>query len=158
MAAESSVERDFCLKEELRLFRLLRPSNPSSFPSSSWELPSSRRPSSTFGPSAALDLVRGRLLGWPDASAFFCFTILATLCAVESAASSPDASRDDGCCRSAGTSCLFAFSTVLALFRLLEPEDEGDDISGVRSGQLACSSLLEGFVTAQGSFVQWCLP
>ena len=51
------------------------------------------------GPSAALDLVLGRLLDAlvesADAADFLCF-ILVTAWEAESAASSPEASRDDG--------------------------------------------------------------
>jgi len=53
-----------------------------------------------MGPAVAFDLVLGRLFGAfvvsLDATDFLCLTPLVTACEAESAASSPEASREDG--------------------------------------------------------------
>lgn len=81
------------------------------------------------GPSAALDLVLGRLLDAlvesVDAADFLCF-ILVTWEA-ESAASSPEASRDDGWRRSAVV--VVALCTFEGRFLFPETDDEGDDMA-----------------------------
>ena len=83
------------------------------------------------GPSAALDLVLGRLLDAlaesADAADFLCF-ILVTAWDAESAASSPEASRDDGWRRSAVEDCLVELCRVEVRFLFPEPDDEGDDM------------------------------
>ena len=85
-----------------------------------------------MGPSctAALDLVRGRLLGGWDASvaaaAFRCL-LLVTAWEVESPASSPEASREEGWRRSAVEDCAIEVGNVR--FRLPDPEDDGEDIA-----------------------------
>lgn len=85
------------------------------------------------GPSAALDLVLGRLLDAlvesVDAADFLCF-MLVTAWEAESAASSPEASRDDGWRRSAVEDCLVELCRVEVRFLFPEPDDEGDDIIG----------------------------
>ena len=81
--------------------------------------------------SAAFDLVLGRLFDAlvesADAADFFCF-ILATAWDAESAASSPEASRDDGWRRSAVEDCLVELCRVEVRFLFAEPDDEGDDM------------------------------
>ena len=83
------------------------------------------------GPSAALDLVLGRFLDVlvesAIASYFFCF-ILFTSWDAESAASSPEASRDDGWRRSAVEDCSVELCRVEARFLFPEPDDDGDDM------------------------------
>lgn len=85
-----------------------------------------------LGPSAALDLVLCRLLDAlaesANAADFFCF-ILVTACEAESAASSPEASRDDGWRRSAVEDCLVELGRVEVRFLFPEPDDEGDDMA-----------------------------
>ena len=82
-------------------------------------------------PSAALDFVLGRLLDTlvesADAADFLCF-MLVTAWEAESAASSPEASRDDGWRRSAVADCLVELCRVEVRFLFPEPEDEGDDM------------------------------
>lgn len=63
------------------------------------------------------------------AADFLCFTPLVTACEAESAASSPEASRDDGCRRSAVDDCLIELERFEVRFRFDEPEDDGDDIA-----------------------------
>ena len=83
------------------------------------------------GPSAALDLVLGRLLDVlvesANAADFLCF-MLVTAWEAESAASSPEASRDDGWRRSAVEDCSAEFCRVEARFLFPEPDDDGDDM------------------------------
>ncbi len=82
--------------------------------------------------SVAFDLVLGRLLGALvesfGAADFLFLTPLVTACEAESAASSPEASRDDGCRRSAVEDCLIECWRFEVRFRFDEPEDDGDDI------------------------------
>lgn len=84
-----------------------------------------------FGPSAALDLVLGRLLDAlvesADAADFFCF-ILVTTWEAESAASSPEASRDDGWRGFAVEDGLIELCRVEVRFLFPDPDDEGDDM------------------------------
>ena len=81
--------------------------------------------------AAALDLVRGRFAGGLPVSAcsvdFLCL-LLVTSCEAESAASSPEASREEGWRRSAVEDGLIEDGSGLR-FRLPEPEDEGEDMS-----------------------------
>lgn len=81
---------------------------------------------------AALDRVLGRLLGGLleslDGADFLCLP-LAEFCAVESSASSPDASRDDGCWSSATEDFFITVGKVELRFRFPDPEDDGEDIS-----------------------------
>ena len=76
--------------------------------------------------------VRGRLLGGFEASIevedFLCFPPVLVAVVVLSSASSPDASRDEGCSNSAVVEFLTDFSVDEARFRLPELEDDGDDI------------------------------
>jgi hypothetical protein len=80
--------------------------------------------------SAALDLVRARLLGGtPELSIELlavCFRRV--LCEGDSANSSPEASREEGC----NMSAVDVFATPLAAVRLRleDPVDEGEDIRG----------------------------
>lgn len=82
-------------------------------------------------PSAGLDLVLGRLLDAlvesTVAADFLCF-ILVRAWEAESAASSPEASRDDGWRRSAVEDCLVEHCRVEVRFLFPEPDDEGDDM------------------------------
>ena len=84
-----------------------------------------------MGPSAALDLVLGRLLDAlvesTDAADFLCF-ILVTAWEAESAASWPEASRDDGWRRSAVEDSLVELCRIDERFLFPEPDDEGDDM------------------------------
>ena len=118
------------LFDELFVLRLVRgPSSTSSSPS----------PTSTLvtvpllvGPSAALDLVLGRLLGAfavSAAAADFLSLRLVIALEAESAASSPEASREDGWRRSAVDDCLIELWSVVLRFRFPEPEEDGDDIT-----------------------------
>ena len=79
----------------------------------------------------AVDRVLGRLLGGLleslDGAGFLCFP-LATSCAVESSASSPDASRDDGCWSSATEDFFIPVDSVELRFRFPDPEDDGEDM------------------------------
>ena len=83
------------------------------------------------GPSAALDLVLGRLLDALVESAaaadFLCF-ILVTAGDAESAASSPEASRDDGWRRSAVEDCSVEPCRIDVRFLFPEPDEEGEDM------------------------------
>ena len=82
------------------------------------------------GPSAALDLVLGRLLDALVESAatadFLCFMLVAAGDA-ESAASSPEASRDDGW-RSAVEDCSVEPCRIDVRFLFPEPDEEGEDM------------------------------
>ena len=83
------------------------------------------------GPSAALDLVLVRLFGAlveTIAAADFLCLIFVIAWEVESVASSPEASREDGCDRSAVDDCLFGLVRVELRFRLPDPDEEGDDM------------------------------
>lgn len=110
----------------LRLVRVpIAASEPS--PSSSITVPLLAK----FSGAAALDLVRGRFAGGLPASAcaadFLCL-LLVTSCEAESAASSPEASREEGWRRSAVEDCLIEDGAGLR-FRLPEPDDEGEDMT-----------------------------
>ena len=122
----SSLESGLCLPEELLVLRrVLTPSRPAASSSSASAL--FKSDTLPLMLSAALDRVRGRLLGAVLPSFFLCLTADVMLCAAESAASSPEASREEGWRRSA----LFAavvLSRVEARLRLPDPDDEGEDI------------------------------
>ena len=80
--------------------------------------------------TAAFDLVRGRLVGgWEVSVAVVVFRclLLVTAWEVESPASSPEASREEGWRRSAVEDCAIEVGPVR--FRLPDPEDEGEDIA-----------------------------
>lgn len=133
IALLSSVFKSgLCLLEELFVLRLMRPPSSTVFSLSSASalliLGIAPLP---VGPSAALDLVLGRLLdalvGSADAADFFCF-MLVTAWEAESAASSPEASRDDGWRRSVVEDCLVELGRVEIRFLFPEPDDEGDDM------------------------------
>ena len=76
--------------------------------------------------------VRGRLLGGFEESIevedFLCFPPVLVAVVVLSSASSPDASRDEGCSNSAVVEFLTDFSVDGARLRFPEPEDDGDDM------------------------------
>ncbi len=80
--------------------------------------------------AAALDLVRGRFAGGLPVSActvaFLCLLVVISWEA-ESAASSPEASREEAWRRSAVEDCLIDEGAGLRL-RLPEPEEDGEDI------------------------------
>ena len=128
----SAFKSGRCLLEELFVLRFVRPPSSIVFSLSS---------GSTLlilgiapllvGQSAALDLVLGRLLDAlvesADAADFLCF-MLVRAWEAESAASSPEASRDDGWRRSAVADCLVELGRVEVRFLFPEPEDEGDDM------------------------------
>lgn len=84
----------------------------------------------------AADRVLGRLLGGLleslDGAGFLCLP-LAEFCAVESSASSPDASRDDGCWSSATEDFFMPVGRVELRFRFPDPEDDGEDMLTSRS-------------------------
>ena len=92
--------------------------------------------SSEGAAAAVVDRVLGLLAGGlcesTEVVAFLCF-VPAGICAVESSASSPEASLDDGCRTSAVEEFLMAAVRSFCLFLLFELEDEGDDICMVRS-------------------------
>ena len=121
-----------CLLEELLVLRIGRPPSSAMFPLSSLSplLILGIAPL-VVGPSVALDLVLGRLLDAlvesADTADFLCF-ILVTAWEAESAASSPEASRDDGWRRSAVEDFLVELCRVEVRFLLPEPDDEGDDM------------------------------
>ena len=81
--------------------------------------------------AAALDLVLGLLFDWfvasVDTADFLCL-LLVPMCGAESAASSPDASREDGWSRSAVEDCLIEGWNVEVRFLFPDPEDDGEDI------------------------------
>ena len=83
----------------------------------------------------ALDLVLGRLLGGfaesVNAVVFLCL-LLVLIWGAESAASSPEASREDGCRRSAVDDCLIEVWNAEVRFRFPDPDDDGDDIALVK--------------------------
>lgn len=83
------------------------------------------------GSAAALDFVLGRLWGGfadsADAVVFLCL-LFKTAWDVSSAASSPDASREEGWSRSAVEDCLRDGWIGDVRFLLLEPDEDGDDI------------------------------
>lgn len=118
-----------CLLEELFVLRFERPPSPTEFSlSSASALLILGIAPLLVGPSAALDLVLGRLLDALVASADFLSFILETAWEAESAASSPEASRDDGWRRSAVEDCFVEFCNVEVRFLFPEPDDEGDDM------------------------------
>ena len=120
------------LFDELFVLRLVRPTSSAVFSlfSGSALLMLGLAPL-LVGPSAALDLVLGRLLDAlvesADAVDFLCF-MLVTAWEAESAASSPEASRDDGWRRSAVEDWLVVLCRREVRFLFPEPDDEGDDI------------------------------
>ncbi len=120
-----------CLLEELFVLRLGRPPSSIVFSLSSVSalLMLGIGPL-VVGPSAALDLVLGRLLDAlvesADAADFLCFMLVRAWDA-ESAASSPEASRDDGW-RSAFEDCGVEVGRVETRFLFPEPADEGEDM------------------------------
>lgn len=120
-----------CLLEEFFVLRFVRPSSTVSSLSSASALLILGIALLLVGPSAALDLVLGRLLNVlvesADAADFLCL-ILVTAWEAESAASSPEASRDDGWSRSTVKDCLVELCTVEVRFLFPEPDDEGDDM------------------------------
>ena len=81
---------------------------------------------------AVLDRVLGLLAGGlPESTevvAFLCFAP-AGICAVESSASSPEASLEDGCSRSVVEEFVTVAGRSLFLFLLPELRDDGDDIA-----------------------------
>ena len=85
----------------------------------------------------ALDRVLGRLAGGfvesMDVVDFLCFAIVGACVDVSSAASSPEASRDEGCCRSTVEDFLIPVARLAVRFRFPEPDDEGEDILAVES-------------------------
>lgn len=85
----------------------------------------------------AIDRVRARFCGGLVVSialdTFLYLLLDVGIGAAESSASSPDASRDDGWRRSAVDDCLIEVGRVVVRFRLLEPAEEGDDISSKRT-------------------------
>ena len=133
IALLSSVFKSgLCLLEELFVLRLMRPPSSTAFSlSSASALLILGIAPLLVRPSAALDLVLGRLLDAlvrsADAAYFFCF-MLVTAWEAESAASSPEASRDDGWRRSVVEDCLVELGRVEIRFLFPEPDDEGDDI------------------------------
>ena len=127
----STFKSGRCLLEELLVLRFVRPPSSIVFALSSMStLLILGIALLLFGPSAALDLVLSRLLIAPvesaDAADFFCF-VLVTASEAESAASSPEASRDDGWRRFAVEDCLVELCRVEVRFLFPEP-DEGDDM------------------------------
>lgn len=87
-------------------------------------------------PSAvALDFVRGRLCEVPESARRIDFLYLfpMTDCDVESAASSPEASREDGCSKSAVADWGIDPSICRFRLRFPEPEDDGEDMVKART-------------------------
>lgn len=81
----------------------------------------------------AADLVRALLAGGfksPDKAVFLCL-VPAGIGVVESSASSPDASLEEGCSRSAVDDLARSSGAPGLRFRLAEPEDEGEDIDAL---------------------------
>ena len=84
--------------------------------------------------SAADELFLGRLLDGLvesiDVKSFLCLLLVASGTA-EPAASSPEASRDDGCSKSAVDDLVMLDGRVEVRFRLAipEPEEDGDDMA-----------------------------
>ena len=82
--------------------------------------------------AVALDRVLGLFAGGfvtsTDGADFLCL-LLVTSWTVESSASSPEASRDDGWSRSAVDNCLLVRATCVVRFRFDDPADEGEDMS-----------------------------
>jgi hypothetical protein len=80
--------------------------------------------------AVAPEWVRGRFAGGfevsIEAGTFLCLWV--GVCTVESPASSPEASRDDGCCSSVTEDFFIAVIKVTFLLRFPEPEDEGEDM------------------------------
>lgn len=107
-------------------------------PSSS---PSSPAPLIVAVSAVALDLVLGRLLGGfaesVNAVVFLCL-LLVLIWEAESAASSPEASREDGCRRSAVADFLIEVWNDEVRFRFPDPDEDGEDIValGKRSDEL----------------------
>lgn len=81
----------------------------------------------TLGAVRVLGLLLGGLVESTEVEAFLCFVPLAAV-VVLSSASSPEASRDDGCRSSAVVEFLTDLSVDAARLRFEEPEDDGDDI------------------------------
>lgn len=77
--------------------------------------------------SVAFDFVRARLLGGTPVLSIelLAACLRRVLCEGESASSSPEASRDEGCSMSA----VDVFATAVRL-RFAEPWEEGDDMVG----------------------------
>ena len=83
----------------------------------------------------ALDRVLGRLAGGlvesMDIVDFLCLAIVGACVEVSSAASSPEASRDEGCCRSTVEDFFIPEARFAVRFRFPEPDDEGEDMLAV---------------------------
>ena len=81
--------------------------------------------------AVAVDRVLGLFVGgFAESTAgadFLCLRVV-TAWAVESSASSPEASRDDGWSRSAVDNCVLACARFVVRFRFDDPADEGEDI------------------------------
>lgn len=96
------------------------------------------------GSAAALERVLGRFAGGLadsiDSEAFLCLRLVVN-CAVESSASSPEASRDEGWRRSTVDGCSATPGNTEFLFRLPEPEDDGEDIIRRATPQWALALL-----------------
>ena len=83
--------------------------------------------------ATALDRVRGRLAGGfvesIDIVDFLCLLLVGVCVEVSSPASSPEASRDEGCCSSTVEDFFIPVARFAVRFRFPEPDDEGEDIS-----------------------------
>jgi hypothetical protein len=82
-----------------------------------------------LAPGVALDRVRARFVGGTvvsiDCGCLLCLAIDAGA----SASSSPEASREEGCCITAVSDFRRSLGMCEVLFRLAEPLEDGDDIS-----------------------------
>ena len=85
-----------CLPDKALVLRFPFPASSSAIPESSPSVPAACFVVPLDRPSAALVLVRGRLFGPLLKSLFLCLRDAGKLLAVESAASSPEASREEG--------------------------------------------------------------
>lgn len=74
-----------------------------------------------------LDLFVGGSVVLTDETDFLCL-LLVTSWTVESSASSPEASRDDGWSKSAVDNCLLIWATCVVRFLFEDPADEGEDM------------------------------
>jgi hypothetical protein len=82
-----------------------------------------------FASGTALDRVRGRFVGGAVLSIDCVYLLCLVLDAGKSASSSPEASREEGCCISAASDFRRSLGMCDVLFRLAEPVEEGEDIS-----------------------------
>lgn len=96
--------------------------------------------------AVALDRVLGLFVGGFVASRdeidFLCL-LLVTSWTVESSASSPEASRDDGWSRSAADNCLLVWARFVVRFRFDDPSEEGDDMLYMVRYSMGCGVRVE---------------